>query len=187
MSIEVKQSVTVRRSAEELYERWRDLTHLPKLMRHLESVTLLGGNLSRWVAAAPGGAKVQWDAELVQDVPGEVIAWRSVEGSEVPNEGAVRFLPAPAGQGTGVKVRLYYDPPLGTVGRTVARLFGEEPSQQVREDLKRFQQEVETGEVATVERRPEGPKRPTRREAAGTARVEAPAEHEPGQPEEAPK
>lgn len=166
MSIEVKQSVTIGRPAEELYERWRDLTHLPELMRHLESVTLLGGDLSRWVAAAPGGGKVQWDAQLVQEVPGEVIAWRSVEGSEVPNEGVVRFLPAPAGQGTEVKVRLFYDPPLGTVGKTVARLFGEEPSQQVREDLKRFKQEVETGEVATVAGRPAGPKRPGRQDGA---------------------
>lgn len=171
MSIEVKQSVTIDRPAQELYERWRDLPRLPRLMRHLQSVTVLDERRSRWVASGPADATVTWEAVIVEDVPGEVIAWRSAESADVPNDGRVRFSAAPAGQGTEVQVHLRYDPPLGVVGKTFARLFGEEPSQQVREDLKRFKQEVETGEVATIEGQPTGPGRPTPDESARLERA----------------
>jgi uncharacterized membrane protein len=156
MSIHTKQSVTIAAPAQELYERWRDLTRLPELMRHLKSVTPLGEERWHWVAQGPAGTEVAWDARLVADEPGRRIAWRSEEGSQVPNDGEVTFAEAPNDQGTEVRVHLSYDPPLGVVGKTFARLFGEEPSQQVREDLKRFKQLVETGEIATTKGQPTG-------------------------------
>ena len=162
MSIDVSQSVTIGRPAAELYERWRDLPRLPELMQHLESVTVLDERRSHWVAKGPADTKVEWEATIVEDVPGEVISWRSVEGSEIPNEGRVEFNRAPADQGTELRVHLKYDPPAGVLGKTVARLFGEEPSQQIRQDLKRFKQLVEAGEIATIEGQPSGPERYTR-------------------------
>src|SRR5690606_29360555 len=96
MSIDVSQSVTIGRPAAELYERWRDLPRLPELMQHLESVTVLDERRSHWVAKGPADTKVEWEATIVEDVPGEVISWRSVEGSEIPNEGRVEFNRAPA-------------------------------------------------------------------------------------------
>jgi len=153
--MEARASITVNAPAAAVYSAWRDLEKLPTFMCHLDSVTRLDDTHSHWVAKAPGGP-AEWDAELVQDVPGTCIAWRSVEGAEIPNDGQVTFVPAPGDRGTEVHVELHYSPPLGALGSAVAKLFGEEPNQQVRDDLRRFKQIVETGEIARSEGAPEG-------------------------------
>ncbi|HSA58045.1 MAG TPA: SRPBCC family protein [Gemmatimonadaceae bacterium] len=154
--IRVQRSITVNRSPEEVYAFWRDFENLPRFMRHLESVRDLGDGRSRWKARAPAGATVVWEAELVDDRPNELIAWRSVEGSDVWNTGAVRFRPAPGGRGTEVHVNIRYYPPGGVITSRLAMLFREEPGQQVQDDLRHFKQVMETGEIvlsdATVER-----------------------------------
>jgi uncharacterized membrane protein len=151
----VERTVTIARSPDELYARWRDLSRLPDLMAHLQSVTQLDERRSRWVARGPGGTRVAWEAEITADEPGRLIAWRSVEGSDLENAGSVRFTPAPGGRGTEVKVRLSYELPAGRVGETAVTLLGESGDQEVREDLRRFKQRMETGEVATAARRTE--------------------------------
>jgi uncharacterized membrane protein len=144
--IHVRQSFTLNRPVEEVYGFWRRLENLPRFMRHLESVEVLDDRRSRWRAKAPAGTTVEWEAEIVADEPGRRLAWRSVEGATVPNQGTVRFVPAPAGRGTEIHVELEYQPPAGAVGAAVAKLFGEEPSLQVREDLRRLKQLLEAGE-----------------------------------------
>ena len=131
----------------ELYDYWRKLENLPRILQHLESVTERDARRSHWVAKAPAGQTVEWDAEIINDVPGQIIAWRSLPGASVPNAGAVTFREAPAGRGTEIKVNLEYEPPLGKLGVAVAKLFGEEPSVQVREDLRRYKQLMEAGEI----------------------------------------
>lgn len=154
--IQVRESVTINRPAEELYRYWRNFENLPEVMRHLERVTDQGGGRSHWVAKGPAGTKVEWDAELTQEVENALIGWRSVGDSSVPNEGTVRFKPAPGGRGTEIHVSLSYHPPLGALGANVAKLFGEEPSLQIAEDLRRYKQRLETGEIATTEGQPSG-------------------------------
>ena len=131
----------------ELYDYWRKLENLPRVLQHLESVKELDSRRSHWKAKAPAGTSVEWDAEIINDVPGEVIAWRSLPGASVPNAGAVTFREAPGGRGTEIKVNLEYEPPLGKLGVAVAKLFGEEPSVQVREDLRRYKALMEAGEI----------------------------------------
>jgi uncharacterized membrane protein len=143
----VKKAITVRRSPEEVYRFWRDFQNLPSFMNHLQSVRVTGDRRSHWVAEAPGGKTVEWDAELTEDRPSELIAWRSLPDADVDNAGQVRFRPAPRGQGTELVVELSYDAPAGKVGRTIAKLFGKEPEQEVYGDLRRFKQVMETGEV----------------------------------------
>src|ERR1044071_585431 len=149
--IKVEKSVTVNKAPEELYRFWRNFENLPRFMNHLESVKDLGEGRSHWVAKAPAGKTVQWDAEVYNEKENELIAWRSLEGADVDNAGSVRFEPAPEGRGTVVRVTLKYDPPAGKLGSLVAKLWGEEPSQQIEEDLRRFKQVMETGEIATTE------------------------------------
>ena len=146
-AIEVRQQITVRRSPEEVYRFWRDFQNLPRFMDHLESVRIIDDRRSRWVAKAPAGASVEWDAEIVEDRANERIAWRSLPEGDVPNEGVVYFATAPADQGTEVHVELHYQPPGGRLGAFAARLFGEEPNQQVKGDLRRLKQVLEVGEV----------------------------------------
>ena len=154
--ITVQQRVTVNRPPEEVYAFWRNFENLPRFMQHLEEVRVLDGRRSHWTARAPAGTSVSWAAETTDDRPNELIAWRSAEGADVPNEGEVRFVRAAGGRGTEVHVRLRYEPPAGKLGALVAKLFGEEPTQQVAGDLRRFKQVLETGEVvysdATVRR-----------------------------------
>jgi uncharacterized membrane protein len=146
----VEKSVTINRPAAELYSFWRNFENLPRFMNHLEAVRVTGGDRSHWVAKAPAGTSVEWDAEIYNEKEGELIAWRTLEGSQVASAGSVRFESAPNGRGTVVRVSLKYDPPGGKLGSLVARLFGENPEQQIEEDLGRFKQLMETGEVATT-------------------------------------
>ena len=163
--IHVTQALTVNRPVDEVYRFWHDFENLPRFMHHLESVRVTGERRSHWQAKAPAGRTVEWDAELVQDRPNEGIAWRSLAGADVDNSGSVRFTPAPGGRGTEVRVELRNNPPGGRVGAAFAKLFGEEPEQQLRDDLRAFKQVLEVGEVvhseASVHRRPH-PARPAK-------------------------
>jgi uncharacterized membrane protein len=156
--IHVEQSFTINREPWELYEFWRDFKNLPQIMSHLERVDVLEGNRSHWVAKAPAiaGGTVEWDAEIINDEPNALIAWRSLGGADVDNAGSVRFVPAPGNRGTEVKVVLDYIPPAGRVGAIVARLFGESPQVQVQQDLRKFKRVMETGEFATTKGQPRG-------------------------------
>lgn len=149
--IKVEESIVINnRTPAELYRFWRSFENLPRFMNHLQSVTLTGGNRSHWVAKAPAGTSVEWDAEVYNEKEGELIAWRSLEGADVDSAGSVHFTAAPGGGGTEVRVVLKYDPPAGVIGAGIAKLFGEEPSQQIREDLRRFKQLMETGNAAST-------------------------------------
>jgi uncharacterized membrane protein len=146
-SAEVTKTLTIGLPAEEVYRFWRNFENLPRFMAHLESVVVHGDRRSRWTAKGPGGKTFSWEAEITQDRPNELISWRSTAGADVPNTGTVRFLPAPGGRGTELRVDLKYDPPAGLFGASVAKLFGKEPGEQIEGDLRRFKQVMETGEV----------------------------------------
>ena len=155
-SFRVKASTTVRRSPDELYAFWHDFSNLPRFMAHLEAVEILPEGHSHWRATGPAGTKVEWDAEVVADRPGELIAWRTLPGAEVVHTGNVGFVGAPGDRGTEVHVDIEYAPPAGRAGPIIGKLFGEEPEIQVRDDLRRFKQVMETGEVVRSEGTPEG-------------------------------
>jgi uncharacterized membrane protein len=172
----VQASITILRAPDEVFGFWRELTNLPRFMHHLESVEWTGDNRSHWRVKAPVGRSVEWDAEVTEERPGELIAWRSV-GGDVANEGRVEFAPAPGDRGTEVRVAFRYDAPGGKPGVALAALLGEDPKHQVADDLRRFKQVLETGEVVRSAGSPEGvgqgvlrqePSRPARRD--GTAK-----------------
>ncbi len=154
--VKVVRAVTVQRSPAELYRFWRNFENLPRFMQHLPSVTVTDITHSHWVAKAPAGRQVAWNAEIINDKENELIAWRSLGDADIDNAGSVHFTPAPGGRGTVVKVVLEYTPPAGQVGKFVAKLFGEEPDTQVREDLRHFKEMMETGEIPTTEGQPSG-------------------------------
>lgn len=150
----VEVATTIARPVKEIFDFWRNFENLPRFMDHLESVRVIDSKRSHWVAKGPAGHEVQWDAEIINEIPNELIAWRSLEGAEVDNAGSVHFTAAPGNRGTEVRVVLKYDPPAGKLGTLVAKLFHQEPSQQIREDLRRLKQIFETGEVAIAEATP---------------------------------
>lgn len=144
--LKVERAVTIQKSPEELYHVWRNFENLPGFMSHLASVTVKDATHSHWVAKAPAGREVAWDAEIINERENELIAWRSLESSDIRNAGSV----PPGGRGTVVKVVLEYEPLAGKAGWLVARLFGENPDQQVREDLRHLKAIMETGEIPTT-------------------------------------
>jgi uncharacterized membrane protein len=155
-AVNVEQAITVNRPAIECYRFWHEIENFPRFMKHVESVQRVSDTRWHWKARGPAGISVEWDVEITEDKPGEVLAWRSVEGSEVENSGRVRFEAAPGGRGTIVRVEMQYRPPGGKAGALIAKLFGEEPSQQISEDLRRFKQLIETGEIPTTVGQPSG-------------------------------
>lgn len=152
----VKAAITVWKPREEVYAFWHDFAHLPTFMAHLESVEPRGVQRSHWRAKAPGGRTVEWDAEVVEDRPNELIAWRAVDGGQIDHAGSVRFRPAPGNWGTEIVLDMDYTAPGGALGEGIARLFGEQPRQQVEDDLRRFKQVMEAGEVVRSDGSPEG-------------------------------
>jgi uncharacterized membrane protein len=149
-------AVTVNRSVKDVYRFWHDFENLPRFMYHLQSVRMIGDGRSHWTAKGPAGRSVEWDAEIVEERPNEFIRWRSIERAQVPNSGSVRFKPLTSGRGTEVRVELEYSAPGGVFGRRVAKVFGEQPQQQVCDDLRRFKQVIETGEIVRSDGSPEG-------------------------------
>ena len=149
--VQVEKTFSINAPAAALYSFWRDFTNLPRFMKHLESVQVQDAGRSHWVAKAPLGQTVQWDAEITEDVENERIAWQSLPNADISNSGAVEFRTAPGGRGTEVRVALTYKPPAGMAGAVIAKLFGEEPTQQVQDELRRFKQIVEAGEIATTD------------------------------------
>jgi uncharacterized membrane protein len=143
----VRNSLIINRAPEELYQFWRDFENLPRFMPYLESVQITGEGRSHWVAKAPADTSVEWDAEITEDRPNELISWRSLEGADVDNSGTVRFEPAPGNRGTIVKVDINYNPPGGVIGAAVAKLMGDDPGAQAMESLRCFKQLMETGEI----------------------------------------
>src|SRR3954468_7581480 len=155
-TIQATATTTIGKSPQEVYGFWQKLENLPQFMAHLEDVRRTGDRTSHWKATAPFGGTVEWDAITTEDVPGTRISWKSAKGADVPNEGSVEFRPAPGDQGTEVLVRMSYQIPAGKLGEAVARYFGEDPHQQLDDDLRRLKQVLETGEVVRSDGAPGG-------------------------------
>ncbi|BAU67202.1 cyclase/dehydrase [Stanieria sp. NIES-3757] len=155
-NIQVEKTITIGKSVAELYDYWRNLANLPKFMHHLRSITVKDEYNSHWVANAPLNTTVEWDARIIKDEPYHLIAWTSVEGANIDNCGFVRFQPATGKRGTEVKVVLEYNPPGGVIGSAIAKLFGEEPQQQIGDELNRLKQLMETGEITTTKGQSKG-------------------------------
>jgi uncharacterized membrane protein len=154
--MELTATTTISRQPQDVYEFWRQLDNLPTFMAHLEEVRTTGEGRSHWRASAPFGRTVEWDAETTEEVPGQRISWQSTEGADIDNRGTVDFTAAPGGRGTEVHVRMEYSVPAGKLGEAVAKYFGEEPHQQLDDDLRRFKQVIETGEVVRSDGAPGG-------------------------------
>jgi uncharacterized membrane protein len=153
--VEVQKAVTINKSQSELFTFWRNFENLPQFMKHLESVIVVDEKRSHWKANAPLGYTVEWQAEITNEVPNEKIEWRSMDGSDIPNTGKVEFRPT-TNRGTEVVVHITYEAPAGKIGALAAKIFGEEPNQQVSEDLRRFKRLMETGLIMNVEGQPSG-------------------------------
>lgn len=146
-AVRIERVTTINKPVHEVYQFWRRFENFPRFMRHLESVERIDDRRSRWRATGPGGTRVEWEADLLEDREDEWIAWQSLPGSQIQNSGSVRFSPAPGARGTEVRVQLQYSPPAGRLGRGLAWLLGQEPDQQIHYDLRRFKQLMETGEI----------------------------------------
>lgn len=147
----VGRAVTINRPVAELFAYWRDFANLASFMDNVVSVTPIDARRSHWVVKAPGGKTVEWDATITEERENALIAWRSDDGADVPNSGRIDFRDAGA-RGTVVTATILYDPPGGTIGKLIAKVFQREPAIQARRDLRRFKQLMETGEIATASR-----------------------------------
>jgi uncharacterized membrane protein len=147
----VARAVTINRPRDELYAFWRDFSNLPPILDNVVRIDVLDGERSHWVVKSPGGGTVEWDSRIIEDREGELIAWASEEGADIPNSGRIEFRDA-GNRGTVVVATINYDQPFGTLGRVLARIFQREPKMQAQRDLRRFKQLMETGEIATSSR-----------------------------------
>jgi uncharacterized membrane protein len=154
--IALAKSIAINRPADELFRFWRELENLPRVMSHLQSVRTGDAGRSRWVASLPGDKTLEWEAEITQELPNELLAWRSLEGSPMAHSGFVHFRALSEGRGTMVSVKLDLDAPEGSLAAGVTKLFGEVPELMLGEDLRKFKQLMETGEIATTHGQPSG-------------------------------
>jgi uncharacterized membrane protein len=150
----IGRTVTINQPREDVYAFWRALENLPKFMENVVSIVRIDAKRSHWTVSAPGGKTVEWDAQIVEDIPNQLISWKSVEGADITHSGHIEFRDAQGQRGTEVTATILYDPPAGALGKIVAKLFQEEPKIQSRRDLRRFKQLMETGEIATSIRNP---------------------------------
>jgi uncharacterized membrane protein len=149
-------SIATAKTPQECYRFWRDLKNLPRFMENVQSVQALDEQRFHWVAQGPAEATMEWDCEITEDRPGSALAWRTLDGAQIPNAGSVIFEPSPHGRGTIVRLSIHYSPVGGRLNASLARLLRQDPQTQVREDLRRFKQLLETGEIATTHGQPTG-------------------------------
>jgi len=154
--VKIEKSIIINRPASDLYAFWRRLENLPEVFRHLKQVDVCASGCSRWVAQGPFNRDVAWDAEIINDRPNELIAWRSLPGGDIDTAGSVRFKSLSGMPGTEVTVSLKYNPPAGKLGATIAGVFGSDPQRMILEDLRRFKSLMEAGEMSTARRQPAG-------------------------------
>lgn len=148
--INLDASITIMRPRQEIYELWSDVTNLPLIMRHLLSVEEVGDGITHWIAEAPHGRKVEWDAELINAVPGEYLAWQSLPGSQIENAGSVHFTDA-GDKGTEVRINMRYRPGGQEIGFAVAKMLNPVTEAEVMDDLRRLKHVMETGIDITIE------------------------------------
>jgi uncharacterized membrane protein len=146
-AVKIEHGVTVMRPAAELYAFWRDPANVPRVVEFIESVETVSERTAHWRARGPGGITIEWDAQIINDIPNELLAWKSVGVADIPNAGSLHFRPAPNGKGTEVRLVVEYEPPAGHLGAWVAQLVKQNPEEQLRTALRRFKQLAETGEV----------------------------------------
>lgn len=156
LPVKVQKTVTIQSTPEDLYSFWRNLENLPRFMEHLVSVEDLGEGRSNWVAKAPVGGTVSWEAEIEEDTANERISWRSLPGSDVKNNGSVTFHRAPGGRGTELRVVIRYEAPGGRLGQIIGKLLGEEPGRQLDADLRNLKAILEAGEIPRTDGQPSG-------------------------------
>lgn len=144
----MSQTVTINRAPADLFQFWRHFPNLASFMENVELVELIDQQRSRWVIKGPAGSDVEWVSRITDERNGEMLAWKSEPGADVPNSGTVTFRDAGA-RGTVVTATIAYDPPAGMIGKVIAKMFQREPAIQARRDLRRFKQLMETGEIAT--------------------------------------
>lgn len=147
--VQVERVMTINRARHDVYQFWRNLETLPKFMQHLTSVQITGDKTSHWKACRPGGICIEWDAEIVEDYPGQLVRWHSIGNADIPNEGMVEFRDAPAGRGTEIKVSLRYFPLREKLRKPVSMVASAITTKRLDEDLNRLKQVLETGEMAT--------------------------------------
>lgn len=145
----VGRSVTISRPRQDVYDFWRDFSNLVPIMENIERIDRIDHQRSHWVVKAPAGNTVEWDSLVTTDEPGRRIAWQSVEGADIRSSGEVEFLDAAPGRGTIVRATIAYDPPGGVIAQWIAKLLQREPNVQMRRDLRRLKQFLETGEVTS--------------------------------------
>lgn len=138
----VEKTIHIKAPVESVYDFWTSYQNFPLFMSNLVEVRDTGAGRSRWIAKAPLGARVEWDARITEAVPNSVLAWASLEGSTIPNEGVLRFERVNE-MLTRVDVKLSYRPPAGALGHTVARLFGADPKSEMDADLLRAKMVLE--------------------------------------------
>ena len=154
LDVRASAAVTVQQPRARIFALWRNFENLPRFMKHLISVETVDAKRSRWVARGPGGKRIEWLAEMINEVPDQLIAWKSLPGSDVDSAGSVHFQDAPGGRGTEIRVELQYSPPAGIVGAYAAKLLGVEPEQEISADLLKLKQYLETGEIAVAATHP---------------------------------
>lgn len=139
---------TINRTPEELFTFWRNFKNLPLVLKHVESVECMSQERSHWRVRISEDKLIEWDAEIINERPNEMIAWQTLEGSDVQHAGSIWFTPAPGEMGTEVKLAVEYS--AGKVTDFVAKILRCSPDQQMREDLRHFKQIMEAGEIPTT-------------------------------------
>lgn len=156
LGIRVDRSIAISRPIDEVYQFFRNFKNFSRFMTHVNDVREIDEKHSRWFVKGPAGVELEWDAEIINDQPNEMVSWRSIGSADVESTGSVHFQRAPGDRGTFVRVSMNYLPPGGALGAAVAKLLGEEPEIQIKEDLRRLKQIMEAGEVASTQGQPTG-------------------------------
>ncbi len=138
----VTHDIVVNAPVSEVFEFWKNFENFPRFMHNIESIQVIGPELTHWKMKGPLGVPVEWDAKTTAIIENQKISWEST-GGLLTNHGSVVFEKVDENS-TRVTVGLEYNPPGGAVGETVAKVTND-PQKQLEEDLLRFMKVVQEG------------------------------------------
>ena len=147
--VHIRESITINAPAEDIYRFWRQLDRLPEVMPHLAKIEQLDTKRSRWTAKAFDAVPVTWEAEIINELPFELISWQTLPGQAIQTAGSVTFKPSESGSGTDVHVHLQYAAPGGKAANWLAGLAGQNPAKYTQEALQALKQKLELPPPAT--------------------------------------
>ncbi|MCE9556799.1 MAG: hypothetical protein K8T91_25915 [Planctomycetes bacterium] len=136
-------AIHILRPTDEVFRFCQDAEKLSTVVRHLQLIAPMEEGRTRWMVEGLQGTQIHWDAEMVCQQDSELLAFRSLPGSDIEISGAADFEAGPDGHGTVLTLKLKLALPHSSPSAAILELLGVGLEQMLDDDLQRIKEFLE--------------------------------------------